>query len=171
MIDRRTFVTAIGSGSVALAWSPTAESRPRKPDYFGLFLDVISSWKRHDVDKVLAHLADDIVWYAYVGAPPIVGKAEIRKLLTQLAPHRAAERWRIFNHAVNDTQLLLEGVDDYDDDKGNRIAVPYMGIVEFRDRLIVGWRDYFDVGLLNRMKAGEPVPAAVEPLVARKGRP
>jgi limonene-1,2-epoxide hydrolase len=170
MVDRRKFVAAVGTGSVLLAAGAVA-AKPRSPDYYAIFLKVIGAWRNHDADAVLAHMADDIVWYAYVGAPPITGKPNIKALLQSLAPHRGAERWRIFNHAVNGNKLLLEGVDDYDDDKGHKIAVPYMGIVEFRGELITGWRDYFDVGLLNRMKAGEAVPAAIEPLVSRQGQP
>lgn len=170
MVNRRDMFRAAGAGSVLLA-AGAAGARPRSPDLFAVFLEVIRAWRNHDADAVIAHMADDIVWYAYVGAPPITGKPQIRELLKSLAPHRGAERWRIFNHAVNGNRLLVEGVDDYDDDKGHRVAVPYMGIVEFRGQLITGWRDYFDVGLLNKMKAGEAVPAAIEPLVSRQGEP
>lgn len=170
MVSRRVFSGAVGTASVLLAAKESA-GRPRKPDLFGVFLEVIRAWRNHDADAVVAHMADDIVWYPAVGGPPVTGKPRIREVLQSMAPHRSAERWRIFNHAVNGNKLLVEGVDDYTDDKGHRVAVPYMGIVEFRGDLITGWRDYFDIGLLNGMKAGEPVPAVIEPLITRQGEP
>ncbi|MFO1427024.1 MAG: limonene-1,2-epoxide hydrolase family protein [Steroidobacteraceae bacterium] len=170
MVNRRRFIGAASAGA-ALAAAPGAQARPRQPDYYRLFLDVILAWRRHDAEGVVARMSDAIVWYPAVGGPPVTGKARIREALQALAPHRGAERWRIFNHAVSGNRLLLEGVDDYDTDKGNRVAVPYMGIVEFEGRLISHWRDYFDAGLLARMKAGEPVPEVVLPLVSRQGEP
>jgi limonene-1,2-epoxide hydrolase len=169
-VDRRSFLGAGGAAALVLA-APRAVATARGPDYYRLFLDVIRGWKRHDVEAVLARMADDIVWYAYVGAAPISGKPDVRKFLESLAPKRKAENWRIFHHAVNGTRLFVEGVDDFTDDKEHRIAVPYAGVIEFRGRLITGWRDYFDVGTLNKMKAGEPVPAVIEPLVSRTGEP
>jgi limonene-1,2-epoxide hydrolase len=169
-VDRRSLLGAGGAALLALA-APGAMAVARGPDYYRLFLDLVRAWKRHDVDAVLARMADDIVWYAYVGAAPIAGKPEVRKLLESLAPKRKAENWRIFFHAVSGTRLFVEGVDDFTDDQGHRIAVPYAGVIEFRDRLITGWRDYFDIGTLNKMKAGEPVPEVIEPLVSRAGEP
>jgi limonene-1,2-epoxide hydrolase len=172
-VKRRSFLGVVGALSGASITAParagTAKAASR--DYFALFLDVIRAWKKHDVDGVLAHMADEIVWYAYVGQPPVRGKADVRALLQKLAPTRHAENWRIFHHAVNGTRLFVEGVDDFTTEQDHRVAVPYMGIVEFRDGLITGWRDYFDAGILARMKSGEPVPEAIEPLVSRKGKP
>ncbi len=169
MVDRRKVISGFGAASLAIA-AATVGARTPSPDYFELFLKLIADWKRHDIDAVLARVSDDIVWYAYVGAPPVVGKPAMRKLLETIAPNRTAERWRIFFHAVNGERLFVEGVDDFDE-KDHRVEVPYAGVVEFKDGLVVGWRDYFDNGLLKRMKDGEAVPAVIEPLVSRTGRP
>ena len=169
-MDRRSFIGAGGAATLVLG-VPDAVAAVRTPDYYRLFLDLIGDWKKHDVAAVLARMADDIVWYAYVGAAPISGKVDVRKLLESLAPTRKAEHWRIFHHAVSGTRLFVEGVDDFTDASDHRIAVPYAGVIEFRDRLITGWRDYFDIATLNKMKSGEPVPATIEPLVSRAGEP
>lgn len=141
------------------------------PDYYGWFLDVIRAWGRQDMDGMLARMADEIVWYPCVGAAPVRGKQGMRAILESLAPMRKVENWRIFHHAANGSRLFVEGVNDYIDEQGHRIAVPYMGVVEFRDGLITGWRDYFDIDSANRMKAGEPIPAVIEPLICRDGEP
>jgi limonene-1,2-epoxide hydrolase len=169
-MDRRSFVQ--GAAGIPLALGAAAASAAALQfDPYADFLDLIRAWQRHDVDAVLAKLADDIVWYARVGAPPVVGKARVREALLALAPKRKVENWRIHNHAVSGDRLFVEGVDDYTGHDGRRVAVPYAGVVEYRDRLIAGWRDYFDIGTLERMKAGEPIPEAIAPLIAREGEP
>ncbi len=140
-------------------------------DYFDIYLDVIRAWKKHDADAVLAYMADDIVWYVFVSQPPVRGKAGAAAVLAKLAPARHAENWRVFHHAVQGHRLFVEGVDDFTDANDHRIAVPYAGVVEFRDGLITGWRDYFDMVVVDKMKSGGPVPEAIEPLVSRKGLP
>ncbi|MGQ0836898.1 MAG: limonene-1,2-epoxide hydrolase family protein [Gammaproteobacteria bacterium] len=174
-MDRRSFVQGAVGAPLALgaAAPPATAAGPAAPpfDPYAAFLDVIRAWKRRDLEGVLAKLADDIVWYSRVGAPPIVGRAAVRKALEGIGSKRTQENWRIFHHAVNGERLFAEGVDDYIDDKGRRVAVPYAGVTEFRDGLIVGWRDYFDIATLERQKAGGPIPDAIVPLVDRRGEP
>jgi limonene-1,2-epoxide hydrolase len=174
-MDRRTFVTATGAAAAALptalALAPGAAAAGRDFDPYRAFLDLVRAWQKHDIDAVLAKMTEDVVWYPAVGAPPVNGKAGVRQVLEQFAPKRREERWKVFHHAVNGDRLFVEGVDAYTDDQGRRIAMPYAGVIEYRGGLIAGWRDYFDIGTLNRMKAGEPVPAILEPLVSRPGEP
>jgi limonene-1,2-epoxide hydrolase len=40
-----------------------------------------------------------------------------------------------------------------------------MGTFDLRDGLIVGWRDYFDMGLTGRMMAGEEIDPSLLPSV------
>lgn len=171
MNDRRSFLATAALAGLPLAAGRVAAGTGDAPDYYQRFLDVIRAWKVHDIDRVLAGLTDDIVWYAFVGAPPFVGKPAMRKRLEELASTRFKEDWRIFDHAVNGSRLFVEGVDAFTDGEGRYIAVPYAGVIEFRGELVSAWRDYFDLGTMQKMKAGEPVPAAIEPLVSRKGEP
>jgi ketosteroid isomerase-like protein len=137
-------------------------------DHFHRFNSMIKAWGRKDIDGVLALMTDDIVWhFAAAIAPPVVGKAKVRKFLDGFAPQIAELRWRIFHHAESGDRLFFEGVDEYIGTDGKRIATPYASVVEFRDGLICGWRDYFDGGLLEKLKAGEPLPPYVEALIAR----
>jgi limonene-1,2-epoxide hydrolase len=165
-MHRRSFVKGAVGGSLALASVGAARAEP-----YALYLDLIRAWKRRDVASVLARLADDIVWYSRVGAAPIVGKAAVRQALDAIGSKRKEENWRVFFHAVNGDRLFVEGVDDYIDAEGRRVAVPYAGVTEFRNGLIVGWRDYFDIATLERQKAGAPIPEAIRSLVDRKGEP
>jgi limonene-1,2-epoxide hydrolase len=195
-MKRRSFVGALGAASLAAGGSkaasaasaasaatrdaatgdaPTGSGAGPAPgsrhDYFQIYLDVIRAWKKHDADAVLGYMSDDLVWYVFVSQPPVRGKAGAAAVLAKLAPARHAENWRVFHHAVQGHRLFVEGVDDFTDANDHRIAVPYAGVVEFRDGLITGWRDYFDMVVVDKMKSGGAVPDAIEPLVSRKGLP
>lgn len=135
---------------------------------YAILRQVIAAWQAKDAEAVLAHMADDIVWhFAAAALPPARGKAAARKLLARLGADMHDITWRIFAHAEAGDRLFIEGVDDYRTTDGKRIATPYAGVLEFRGDLIVGWRDYVDVGVLERQRAGEPLSAQVESLLDR----
>ena len=171
-MNRRSFIRI--SGSAALAASPaavvSAAGRAKMADkhYINAVTGLISDWRRKDIDAVLARVADDIVWYNHVGSPPKHGKAEMRALLEPMAASITDIRWRIFNHAVDDNRIFLEGADDFVlIAEKRRVAIPYMGIMNFRGSLISEWRDYFDRALFDRLKAGEPTPPEIAVLLDR----
>lgn len=136
---------------------------------FSILSEVIAAWQAKDLEAVLVHMADDIVWhYAAPGLPPVRGKAAAEKLLRRFQADMRDIQWRIFNHAEAGDRLFLEGVDDYRTADGQRMAVPYAGVLEFRGDLIVGWRDYVDLGVIADQKAGKPFTPQVEALLARE---
>jgi len=134
-----------------------------------VLLGLIDAWKAKDIDGVLAHMHDDIVWhYAAVIAPPLKGKAKARKLLEGMAPQVSCVTWRIFDYAEAGDRLFVEGVDEYISADGKLVSAPYAGVVEFRDGKIVGLREYFDMGSVNALKAGEAMKDHVRALIARE---
>jgi limonene-1,2-epoxide hydrolase len=40
-------------------------------------------------------------------------------------------------------------------------------VLEFKNGLITGWRDYVDIGVIAQQKAGEPLSAQVLGLIAQ----
>lgn len=129
---------------------------------------VIAAWQAKDIEGVLAHMSDDIVWhYAAAAMPPVRGKAAAAKLLRNFHPDMNAIQWRIFAHAETGDRLFIEGVDDYTTADGKRVAAPYAGVLDFRGDLICGWRDYVDLGVIAQQKAGEPMSKQVEGLLDR----
>ncbi|HEX5377528.1 MAG TPA: nuclear transport factor 2 family protein [Phenylobacterium sp.] len=136
--------------------------------HYDTLLKVIEAWQAKDIDGVLSHMADDIVWhYAAAAMPPVRGKATAAKLLKRFHGDMHAIQWRIFAHAESGDRLFIEGVDDYTTAAGHRVATPYAGVLEFRDGLIIGWRDYVDLGVAAQQKAGEPLSPQVEMLLDR----
>ena len=58
---------------------------------------VIEAWRRKDVEAVLEHAADDIVFFYAIGERPARGKQEMRALLGRLKNHQNNLNWRIKN--------------------------------------------------------------------------
>ncbi len=138
-------------------------------NHLRVMLDLIACWKAKDIDGVLALMDDDIVWhYAAAIAPPVRGKAKARKLLEVLSPQISEVRWRIFDYAEREDRLFVEGVDEYVSTEGRLVSAPYAGVVEIKDGRIAGLREYFDLGVVNALKAGEPMPEHVRALIARE---
>jgi limonene-1,2-epoxide hydrolase len=135
--------------------------------HYGTVKAVITGWRRGDLKAVVDQLADDIVWYSHVGSPPIVGKAATEKFMATLSTQMLDVRWRVFHYAEAGDAAFTEGVDDFAMPDGRRVSLPYAGIMRFRDGKIIEWRDYFDRGLFDRLKAGEAPPPHIAALTER----
>jgi limonene-1,2-epoxide hydrolase len=130
---------------------------------------VIDAWTARDVDAVLVHMADDIVWhYAAAIAPPLKGKASARKLLEKMATETSRLHWRIVDYAERGDRLFIEGAEDYLDKGGATVVTPYAGVLEFRGDQICAWRDYLDLGAMEAQKAGKGTPAWISDLAGRE---
>ena len=133
-----------------------------------IYLSIIKIWKGKDVEAVLKHLTDDVVWhYAAAIDPPLRSKKEAREWLTKFAGAVTESKWRVTHFAETETQLFIEGIEEYITPDGVHIVLPYSGVYDFRGSKISGWRDYFDRGLTNRLKEGKPIPDFVKELAAK----
>lgn len=129
---------------------------------------LMADWAAGDLDAVLARMHDDIVWhYAAATHPPVRGKAQVRKLLGVLQGEMHDVVWEVFASAETADRLFLEGVDSYTAANGARIATPYAGVVEFDGDLVIGWRDYVDLGVAAVQRDGQPNPPQVDLLLDR----
>lgn len=136
--------------------------------HFAIYDAIIQAWKRKDIDAVLSHMTDDIVWhYAAAISPPAYGHAGARKFMETFGAKVGEVRWRVFGYAESGDRMFVEGVDEYITTTGARVATPYAGVLDFRGDKICGWRDYCDAGVSAAMQAGGPLPAQVELLIDR----
>ncbi|MBW8811938.1 MAG: nuclear transport factor 2 family protein [Caulobacterales bacterium] len=136
--------------------------------HFETLSKLIAAWRGRDVETVLSFMTDDVVWhYAVAAMPPVRGKAAARKLLQRFLADMHEVNWRIFAHAETGERLFVEGVDEYRTPDGRTVATPYAGVLDFRDGLICGWRDYVDLGVAAAQKAGEPLTKQVVELLDR----
>jgi limonene-1,2-epoxide hydrolase len=139
---------------------------------YGILQQLIQAWQAKDLERVLSFMDDDIVWhYAAAAMPPVRGKATAAKLLGRFQADMNDIQWRIFAHAETADTLFVEGVDEYRDAQGKRVAAPYAGVLQFRDGRIVGWRDYVDIGVIAQQKDGAPLSPQVLSLIERPPAP
>lgn len=119
-------------------------------------LEIVNAVMQANVDqddeKFLSYLTDDIEYHYHMGSRPLLGKEWVQKFLNKYREITADVKWQILRHAETENELFVEGYEEYLDTRTNEIiAHPYMGIFEFRDGKISGWRDYFE---MNNRKQG-----------------
>lgn len=165
-LDRRAVVTAAAAG--ALVASSARSKEISMPRLYPTLEAIIAAWRKQDIEGVLVHVTDDIVWRNTSGfAPAIRGKAAMRTALQGMAPVIATNNWRIFDYAESRDRLFMEGVDEFWLTTGQHVAIPYAGVLEFRGPLVHEWREYYDGRISAAMKAGAPVTDEVKAMIAR----
>lgn len=166
-LDRRSLIAA-GAGLALPAIARAQSEDPAMSRLYPIMQAVIAAWQAHDVEGVLAHVTDDIVWRNSSGhAPAIRGKAEMRKALQAMAPQIETNKWRIFDYAESKDRLFMEGVDEFWLTGGQHVAIPYAGVLEFRGDLIREWREYFDGRISAEMRGGAPMTDEVAEMIGR----
>ena len=113
---------------------------------------IMDATRAQDNERFLGYLAEDIEYHYHVGSPPVRGLDGVRRFLAKYRTIADEVIWRIDRTAETDNCLLVEGYEEYLDKRtGDRVAHPYMGILEFRaDGKITKWRDYFEMN--NKVK-------------------
>jgi limonene-1,2-epoxide hydrolase len=113
---------------------------------------IMDATRAQDNERFLGYLAEDIEYHYHVGSPPVRGIDGVRRFLAKYRTIADEVIWRIDRTAEADGCLLVEGYEEYLDKRtGDRVAHPYMGILEFRaDGKITKWRDYFEMN--NKLK-------------------
>lgn len=166
-IDRRALLAAAGAAGVVAA-SPALSQEPSMSRLYPTLLAILDAWHHQDVEGVLVHVTDDIIWRNSSGfAPAIRGKAAMRAALQGMAPVIKTNKWRIFDYAEGQDRLFMEGVDEFWLTTGQHVAIPYAGSLQFRGPLICEWREYFDGRISAAMKAGQPMSAEVQEMISR----
>ena len=107
---------------------------------------IMAATQSQDNDGFLAHLTDDVEYVFHVGSPGVRGKDGVRRFLAKYRTIAQDVVWRVDRIAESADCLFIEGYEEYTDKRtGQRIAHPYMGIMEFRDGKVARWRDYFEM--------------------------
>jgi limonene-1,2-epoxide hydrolase len=107
---------------------------------------IMEATQAQDNERFLGFLTDDVEYQFHVGSPGVRGKEGVRKFLSRYRTIAEDVIWRVDRVAESDDCLFIEGYEEYTDKRtGERIAHPYMGIMEFRGDKIAKWRDYFEM--------------------------
>ena len=129
---------------------------------------VIHAWRRLDIDGVLSHVHDDLIWNNSGGLnPPLIGKAAMRETLEEFASITKEGKQRLFAWAEVGDTVWMEGVEEIIANDGRHIAIPYAGILDFEDGLIKNWREYFEGRILEDMMEGGEMSPEVAALIDR----
>ena len=112
----------------------------------------------------IERLLDDKAVYHNVGMEPAVGKDASIASIKGFLDMSESLGFEIHHLAAEGDTVLTERTDTM---KVNGIAAPIavMGAFDVRGGLIVAWRDYFDMGLVGRLMAGEDVDRTLLPTV------
>jgi limonene-1,2-epoxide hydrolase len=112
----------------------------------------------------IERLLDDKAVYHNVGMEPAVGKDASIASIKGFLDMSESLGFEIHHLAPEGDTVLTERTDTM---TVNGIAAPIavMGAFDVRDGLIVAWRDYFDMGLVGRLMAGEDVDRTLLPTV------
>lgn len=164
---RRAVIAAAGV-AILVSASPVIAGKLRRGNMLKVLKAIIEGWHNHDVEAVLAHVTDDIVWRNTSGYRPAVkGKAAMRAVLQTMAPVIETSAWRMFDSAELDDRIFVEGVDEFWTKSGNHIVIPYAGVFVFRGKLVSEWREYYDGRISAEMKDGAPLTDELKEMISR----
>jgi limonene-1,2-epoxide hydrolase len=114
----------------------------------------IGHWNACDIDAMMALCADGIV-YHNIPMEPIHGTTAMRGMVEAFLADISSCDWQTHAIAATGNVVLTERTDAFNFKDGRRAAVRVMGTFEIdADGLIAAWRDYFDMGEMQREFAG-----------------
>jgi limonene-1,2-epoxide hydrolase len=128
----------------------------------GVLREVIAAWGESaaaSADAIRRSFTDDCVWLQ-PGLPTTTGPEEAVGLLAwmdEMGFSSIDVEYR--NVAAVGDVVFTERVDWLVRADGSRLGpFPVVGVTEFRDGKISGWREYFDTAVMNQVMGGEPAP-------------
>ena len=105
-------------------------------------LSFCGAWTGPDMDRVISHFGDDIV-YHNIPMEALSGLAAVESYLRAAGPFEHCA-WEVRAVAENGEHVLTERIDRMTV-RGRMVALPVMGTFRVRGGLIREWRDYFDL--------------------------
>jgi limonene-1,2-epoxide hydrolase len=116
------------------------------------------AWARQDHAAVLAIVHDDVVYQNMPFTDVLLGKAAIANFMTKFGRGMQDIRVDLRQIVQSGDVVFHEGTENYARN-GRRVSLPYVGVFEFKDGKIIGWRDYFDYATLQKQLAATTAPA------------
>ncbi|WP_405166007.1 nuclear transport factor 2 family protein [Nocardia sp. NBC_01499] len=113
-----------------------------------LVRDMCRSWSDPDPDRIAAFFAEDAV-YHNIPLEPVVGRTAIRDFIAGFLATFEGIDFDI-HHQITSGNLVMNERTDTLRGADRAIPLPVTGVFEVADNTIVAWRDYFDMGVINR---------------------
>jgi ketosteroid isomerase-like protein len=130
-----------------------------------LLQEWLSAWNRHDLEAVLASMAEGVVFEHWDGKP-LSGKATVRRAWERWFARDKDFRFEWLNTIIDETtqkvsfEWRLHWISPVPDHAGEREIRDGIDVIQFRNGEIVSKRTYIKTG--PRMKPFEPAPGAIE---------
>ncbi len=119
---------------------PLSEDEKSSP--MATVLSFCGAWAGPDMDRVISHLGEDIV-YHNIPMAELSGLAAVERYLRAAGPFEHCV-WEVRAVAANGEQVLTERIDRMTV-RRRMVTLPVMGTFRVRGGLIREWRDYFDL--------------------------
>jgi limonene-1,2-epoxide hydrolase len=102
-----------------------------------------------DLHGAMRHVADDCV-YHNIPLEPVVGAAAIRETIAFFFSVLGTIRFETLHQVAQGALVMNERLDHFSPPRGLPYSLPVAGVFEIRDGKIKAWRDYFDIGQIER---------------------
>ena len=113
----------------------------------------VDAWAAKDVDAILEFFTEDAVYINIPMDPPNRGKAEIRTFIEGFIGMAEEVEFVIHNQLEGADGMVMNERTDRFKINGSWVELQVMGVFEFSDGKISGWRDYFDLGQFSAQMA------------------
>jgi limonene-1,2-epoxide hydrolase len=112
--------------------------------------EMLSLWKRMDVDGALACFAEDAVFVDAPGARPARGKAAIRAVFDGYLRRMKTYDFEVRTSLGSERLVYLERFDVFGLADGSTMRIPLLGVFEIDESAkIAAWRDYWDTAMVR----------------------
>jgi steroid delta-isomerase-like uncharacterized protein len=126
------------------------------------------AWNRQDLDAIMDLHTDDCVFAAHAaGSPPAAGKQAVREAFAgylallpdinfaERALHVGDDHWVLESSMTGTVEQAIEVEGEQLGDRGARVQVDCVDVIEVRDGLVASKQTYLDSMALQRQLGGE----------------
>jgi steroid delta-isomerase-like uncharacterized protein len=126
------------------------------------------AWNRQDLDAIMDLHTDDSVFVAHAaGSPPAEGKAAVREAFAgyiatmpdinfaERALHVGDDHWVLESTMTGTVEQAIEVDGEQMGDRGARVEVRCVDLIEVRDGLVASKQTYLDSMTMQRQLGGE----------------
>ncbi len=141
-IERREFVASAGMAALMpIAGAPQATRSPEESANVRLVSEFCAAWATRDLQKILAHVAEDNVYRMTETTPPAIGHAGIRERLGSWLETSQQIEFRIIDTFAKGPMVVNHRVDRFVSTT-RPLTWEGVGVFFVKDGKIKEWSDY-----------------------------
>ena len=110
----------------------------------------LAAWERRDGAFIVDCLADDAVYHA-VPLDPVIGKPALERWVSGFAGVPPGKL--VVHHQAASGDVVMNERTDHITIAGAPVALPICAVFELRHGKVRAWREYFDLGAVERAVA------------------